>query len=95
MIRKGMVLSFLISVFFISGCQSNIDIPIDSGVKCVIGGCSSQVCTTEERAKGLVTTCEYREEYSCLKLSNCGFFDGKCGWEETPEYLQCLDGVRG
>ena len=90
-----MVLSFLISMFFISGCQNGVDTSINPEVKCVIGGCSGQVCTTEERAEGLVTTCEYREEYSCLKLSNCGFFNGECGWEQNDEYLECMDGVGG
>ncbi|MAG52698.1 MAG: hypothetical protein CMH62_01930 [Nanoarchaeota archaeon] len=61
--------------------------------KCAVGGCSSQICTTEEKAKDLVTTCEYMEEFGCLGLSNCKIIDGECGWEETPEYLDCLEGV--
>lgn len=55
---------------------------------CVVSGCSSQVCSTEE----VTTTCEWREEYGCLRLSNCGCIEGKCAWEETAGYLSCLEG---
>jgi eight-cysteine-cluster-containing protein len=81
----------LLSVFLISGCQ--VEDVVD--IKCVAAGCSDQICTIDENAKDLVTTCEYKEEYSCLKFSNCKFIDDKCQWEQTDEYLGCLDEVRG
>jgi len=79
----------LLSLILLNGCQSNID----SGIKCVPAGCSNQLCVNEDKAGGIVTTCEYREEYKCFEFSNCGYIDGECKWEETPEYLECLEGV--
>lgn len=67
-------------------CVSNSD--------CSIGGCSGQVCTTAAEAKGLITTCEYREEYGCLKLTSCGCVDGRCVWKQNAEYAACLDKAR-
>ncbi len=81
-------MSFLLSMFLVSGCQNNTS-------NCVPAGCSSQVCVAESDAEGYVTTCEYKEEYSCLELSNCKFIDEKCQWEQTSEYLECLSEVRG
>ncbi|MBI2580893.1 eight-cysteine-cluster domain-containing protein [Candidatus Woesearchaeota archaeon] len=62
-----------------------------SDADCGVGGCSGQVCTTAAEAEGLITTCEYRTEYDCLKLTSCGCVEGKCGWKETAEYGVCLD----
>ncbi len=58
---------------------------------CGVGGCSGQVCTTAAEAKGLITTCEYRAEYDCLKLTSCGCVEGKCAWQQDAEYSACLD----
>jgi eight-cysteine-cluster-containing protein len=87
MIKRGSIIVVLL--ILVSGCQSVVE-----ENKCAVGGCSGQVCTTGEMAKDLVTTCEYKEEYGCLELSNCKVIDGECGWEDTPEYLDCLEGVR-
>ena len=57
---------------------------------CSVAGCSAQVCTTAEEAPGVLTTCEYREEYRCLELTNCGCVEGKCAWAQTEEYASCL-----
>lgn len=57
---------------------------------CVRAGCSSQLCVPSANAD-IITTCEYKEEYACLSLSSCGCNAGKCGWAETPDYLNCLD----
>ena len=55
---------------------------------CYIGGCSSQVCSDEE---GVITTCEFRPEYSCYKAAKCERqADGRCGWTKTPEFESCL-----
>ena len=62
-----------------------------SGSDCGVGGCSGQVCATAEEAVGMITTCEYREEYGCLKLTSCGCVNGKCVWQQNTEYTACLD----
>ena len=63
-------------------CESDDD--------CFVGGCSGQVCSSDEE---VMTTCEWREEYGCYQdreVTRCGCFEGKCGWEQTPELEQCL-----
>lgn len=72
----------------------NITAECTSDSDCSVGGCSGQVCTTTGEAKGLITTCEYREEYGCLKLTSCGCAGGKCAWKETPELKSCLDAAK-
>ncbi len=62
----------------------------ESASDCVRAGCSSQLCVPLASA-GMVTTCEYKSEYDCLPLSSCGCVEGKCGWAQTPDYLNCLD----
>jgi hypothetical protein len=58
--------------------------------KCIIGGCSSQLCT--DAAKGpMMSTCEYREEYACYKSAVCEVqATGECGWRQTPALSACL-----
>jgi len=60
---------------------------------CATGGCSSQVCGVRDKVKGIVTTCEWREEYSCLKKTVCGCVDGSCRWKETEEYRECMSRI--
>ncbi|MEM4272621.1 MAG: eight-cysteine-cluster domain-containing protein, partial [Candidatus Bilamarchaeaceae archaeon] len=64
-----------------------VECSVDSD--CVRAGCSSQLCVPSASA-GIVTTCEYKSEYDCLPLSHCGCNEGRCGWAQTPEYLNCL-----
>ena len=59
--------------------------------KCRPTGCSGQVCADEN----VVTTCEFKSEYACYKSARCEEqANGKCGWTETPELLQCLEDAR-
>ena len=57
---------------------------------CGTGGCSGQICAPKEKVKGIITTCEYKPEYGCLKMTSCRCIDGKCQWDETTEYRNCL-----
>ncbi len=57
--------------------------------KCFIGGCSAQICSDEE---GMVSTCEYREEYACYKTATCERqSSGQCSWTETTQLNSCLN----
>lgn len=59
---------------------------------CKPAGCSSQLCVDESIADDTVTTCEYRMEYACTKLTVCERqLNGECGWTETSSYIQCLE----
>lgn len=64
--------------------------PVVAGA-CVVGGCSSQLCGEEAEMADIVTTCIYREQYSCYQTAKCERqITGKCGWTETPELAMCL-----
>jgi eight-cysteine-cluster-containing protein len=57
--------------------------------KCVVSGCSGQICASEP----MVSTCEWREEYACYQTAECTVqADGQCGWTQTPELTSCLGG---
>ncbi|WP_437820044.1 hypothetical protein [Sorangium sp. So ce1078] len=58
--------------------------------RCVVTGCSGQVCASEHVA----TTCEWREEYACYGEHGICERDasGQCGWRDTPELEACLEG---
>lgn len=89
-----MMLSFLI---FLNGC-SHIAFNMDnyqcgSNADCVPAGCSSQLCVSDSEAGDIVTTCEYREEYACLKFTACGCVENKCQWADTEGYTECLEEV--
>ena len=61
------------------------------GDGCVTAGCSEQLCV-EEGSDGIVTTCEFRDEYVCYKGATCEKqSNGRCGWTATPELKSCLD----
>lgn len=62
----------------------------DESVQCVVSGCSSEICAQEP----LASFCVYLDWYQCLAFSQCGPFgaSGACGWEETPEFKECMAG---
>ncbi len=64
-----------------------------AAIDCVRAGCSSQLCVPLSQSD-VVTTCEYLEEYDCLPLTTCGCYEGKCGWDQNQEYLNCLEEKR-
>jgi len=54
---------------------------------CIVSGCSSQICGEES----LMSTCEYREEYTCYQKASCERqADGACGWTMTETLRSCL-----
>jgi eight-cysteine-cluster-containing protein len=61
---------------------------------CYVGGCSGQLCSPNPDA---ISTCEFWPWYQCFQFSNCGQFgpNGQCGWENTKEYLACLEEFGG
>jgi len=61
---------------------------LSSARRCVVSGCSGQVCAE----KPMITTCEWREEYACYQQYGvCARGpDGVCGWQETAALTRCL-----
>jgi len=64
---------------------------------CVTDGCSGQVCRSAD-SPPVITTCEWREEYACLRFSSCSTVTvndtATCGWVRTPEMVQCLEDIQ-
>lgn len=58
---------------------------------CASAGCSGQICTTTEKAPNIITTCEFRDEWSCLAKTSCGCVKNKCQWKDNSEYRSCMD----
>jgi len=52
-------------------CQSDAD--------CMKSGCSGTICQAKS-ADPVMTTCEWREEYTCFQEANCGCVNNKCEW---------------
>lgn len=56
--------------------------------KCYVGGCSGQICSSEQ---GMISTCEYTQQYACYKTAKCERqATGKCGWTKTSQLKTCL-----
>lgn len=56
---------------------------------CRATGCSGQICAEVD----MVSTCEFRPEYSCYKrgFASCERqMDGRCGWTANAELQACL-----
>ncbi len=70
-------------------CVKPAGLECTSDSDCVKAGCSGQVCTTKEKARGFVTTCELRPEYLCFGSTSCGCVNGKCSWRRNPEFESC------
>jgi len=89
---------FLVAVaafVVLAGCQVEDEVNTEAecvtDADCDVAGCSGQLCATAEEAPGIITTCEYREQYDCLQLTSCGCIEGKCAWAQTEEYASCLE----
>lgn len=59
--------------------------------RCVVGGCSSQLCVDASQGD-VMSTCEWTAAYGCYgKHSTCEVQpDGSCGWTPNEKLEQCL-----
>lgn len=79
--------------------KSNIREPNQGNGECVPAGCSGQLCIdaarVEQEGGRVLTTCEFRPEYACLKQAICQRQkDGSCGWTDTPESQTCKENLK-
>ena len=82
---------FLLPLILITSCTvQNNQVECSSDLDCALAGCSSQLCVQKEKASEIITTCEYKQEYECLKLTSCSCINNKCSWEENQVYEECL-----
>jgi eight-cysteine-cluster-containing protein len=95
---KKVIAALIILTLIAIGCTddevpteqpSDAECEIDSD--CATGGCSGQVCLPKDKAQDLITTCEYKPEYDCLKLTSCSCIEGRCQFEQNQQYEDCLD----
>jgi len=61
---------------------------------CLTAGCSSQLCLPRDQASGVVTSCEWKDEYRCYQESVCGCQQGKCQWLGSENLSACLGQYR-
>jgi hypothetical protein len=67
--------------------------PATSG-GCFTVGCSGQICTDQRVLKGAITTCEFRPEYACYRITKCERQPGgACGWTPTPQFTACINNL--
>jgi hypothetical protein len=67
---------------------ANIGPTVNDG--CFVGGCAGQLCSDNE---GLVSTCEFRDEYACYaeSFATCEKqSNGHCGWTQSGELQACV-----
>ncbi len=81
--------------YFADPClgHNNEGVECSSDGDCAIGGCSSQICGVKGQVEEIeiITTCEFKSEYECLKLTSCGCVENKCAWREDDEYNACVE----
>ena len=78
--------------FFADPCLNHYPQEAECGSNsgCETGGCSGQLCGNKGGFEGLTTTCDFKGEYSCLKLTKCSCIENKCAFEETKDYIGCM-----
>jgi len=91
--RKLLLLILIILIIYFSGCATPSITPLvecSKNDECAIGGCSGQLCDKKDVINKVATTCEWKEEYGCFRLTQCLCIQNKCQWNQTPEYQQCI-----
>jgi eight-cysteine-cluster-containing protein len=83
------IIAFALALF--GGNFATPQAPVINFEECAVAGCSGQLCVEASEAPGIITTCEYRPEYTCYQNARCERqIDKQCGWTQTQELLTCL-----
>jgi len=73
-------------ILYASGSLNNL---LGSGKKCVITGCSNEICA--DSSAQLVSSCIWSNKNACYKGAECKVqSNGECGWTKTAQLTQCL-----
>jgi hypothetical protein len=57
---------------------------------CVITGCANHLCL-DTPIDAPADSCYQPPQFQCLRYAKCELQpSGRCGWTDTPEYLNCL-----
>lgn len=66
-------------------------VPAKRAPTCVVAGCSKELCLSEEKARDLMSTCEWKEEYRCFQMMTCeAQANGECGFTPNEKSEACL-----
>lgn len=89
------VIIVLVLVLFLASCTiQTAEVECVKDADCSKAGCSSQLCTTKEKAIKTITTCEWKDEYECYKKVECGCVNNKCNWKDQNKLDKCLEEFR-
>ena len=88
------ILILPISLMFFSknNSPSTLEVaPLEIVEPCFITGCADHLCL-DSKIDTPAATCPDIPTNSCLEKSRCERqpSSGRCGWTQTPEYLNCL-----
>ncbi len=65
----------------------NNNVPHNPEKKCVVSGCSGEICADNQ----VNSICIYKPEFACYTSAHCQLqSNGTCGWTQTPELKTCL-----
>jgi hypothetical protein len=53
-------------------------------------GCYNTVCSNRDEP----STCAYKREYDCFKMSTCESSLDSCSWTHNPDFFNCLENAR-
>jgi eight-cysteine-cluster-containing protein len=74
--------------------EENCSDECSSDADCVIGGCSHELCAAKS-AGTPVSSCIWKPEYACYKLSRCRCISGGCGWDLNDAFEKCVLNASG
>lgn len=87
------IFAIVIAMGLVIGLSGVIDLTPPAGPKCVVGGCSGELCVdeTDNTYETRLSICIWSDSYACYKSATCEVQrDGKCGWTATAELNACL-----
>lgn len=98
--KSILILLGITAIFLLTGCIAfpfrRAEITPELKAECIqdqdcsTGGCSGEICGPKEKVKDIVTICVYLPESECLKKSSCKCINGRCQWEKTEEFKECM-----
>lgn len=75
-------------------CSDSDQFTVAASTSCKKTGCSGTICI-DSNSPDITTTCEFKPEYACYQQAECAVqSDGNCGFTQTPQLTQCLNGSR-
>lgn len=74
-------------------CVGTAPAECSSDSDCKRAGCSGELCMSKS-ARERASICEFKKEYECLEMIDCGCTNGRCAWKTTEEYDVCVEDAK-